>query len=206
MNNIKAVIFDMGGVLLRTEDPSFREQAGKPYHMDALQLANFVFGSEAGLQATMGLLDDAALYQEIGKQLNLSGDGLQDFITLFWKGDKLDDDLVNFLRSLRPQFKTGLLSNAWPGARKALTELYPCIDAFDVAVISAEVGLMKPFEEIYRLILQKMDIKPQEAIFVDDMPVNVEAANKIGIHGIQFTDPQATIDTVTKLLNGGTLK
>jgi HAD superfamily hydrolase (TIGR01509 family) len=108
---------------------------------------------------------------------------------------------VNFLRSLKPQVKTGLLSNAWPGARKALTELYPCIDAFDVAVISAEVGLMKPFEEIYRLILHKLEITPQEAVFVDDMPVNVEAANTIGIHGIQFTNSQDTIDAVKKVLD-----
>jgi len=201
--NTKAVIFDMGGVLLRTEDPAPRTEAGKPYNMDARQLAEFVFGSEAGLKATLGQINDEDLYLDVGKQLKLSGNELERFVTLFWQGDRLDEELANFVRSLRPEYKTGLLSNAWSGARKALTDLYPCIDAFDVSIISAEVGLMKPFPEIYQLTLQKLDVKPDEAIFVDDMPVNVEAARELGIHGIQFTTTREVIEQIEEMLQIG---
>jgi epoxide hydrolase-like predicted phosphatase len=197
---IKAVIFDMGGVLLRTEDPAPRTEAGRPFNMDAMQLATFVFASEAGLKATMGQITEEQLYLDIGRQLNLSGEALKQFFTLFWQGDRLDEQLIAFLRGLRPNVKTGLLSNAWSGARQALTTLYPCIDVFDVAIISAEVGMMKPFPEIYQLILKELGVGPQEAIYVDDMAVNVDAARELGIHAIQFTNAAEIIQSITAML------
>jgi putative hydrolase of the HAD superfamily len=132
--------------------------------------------------------------------LNISGDKLHDFRERFWHGDRLDCELVNFIRRLQSFCTTALLSNAWTGARKVLTKSKPCIDAFHISVFSCEIGLMKPDPEIYRRILKLCEVKPEEAIFVDDALENIEAANKLGIHAIQFKNAAQAIQDVTALL------
>jgi hypothetical protein len=52
--------------------------------------------------------------------------------------------LIDFIRSLRNDYRIGLLSNAWTGTREALTNRFSFLDAFDVTIFSAEVGLKKP--------------------------------------------------------------
>ena len=80
-----------------------------------------------------------------------------------------------------------LLSNAsyrqhdyWP--------LIPCSKFFDGTLISADVKLVKPQPEIYRLLFKKFSLKPEECFFVDDSPANVEGAHYCGMTGAVFND------------------
>ena len=98
----------------------------------------------------------------------------------------MDVSLVDSIRSLRNHYRTGLLSNAWSDARHLAGEFFHFLDAFDVCIFSAEVGVSKPAPEIYRLALKQLDVLAQEAIFIDDMPDNVKGAKEVGIQAIQF--------------------
>jgi putative hydrolase of the HAD superfamily len=122
------------------------------------------------------------------------------FREAFFAGDGIDYELVDFIRSLRPGYKTGILSNAWSGVRQWLTEKWRIMDAFDEAVISAEVGLVKPDPRIYELVLQALDVQPAEAVFVDDFLENVEAARRGGLHAIQFLNPSQAVAEINQIL------
>jgi epoxide hydrolase-like predicted phosphatase len=93
-----------------------------------------------------------------------------------------------------------LLSNAWSEARKETEERFHLLDVFDVQVYSAEVHLAKPDPRIYKLALERLGVQPQEAIFVDDSPENIEAAKALGIHGVRFEDSQQAHQDVIKIL------
>ena len=67
-------------------------------------------------------------------------------------------------------------------------------------VISAEVGIMKPDPRIFQYALEQLDVAPAEAVFVDDVIENVEAARAFGMHAIHFTTPRQAISELKQLL------
>ena len=73
-------------------------------------------------------------------------------------------------------------------------------DAFDTIVISSEVGVMKPDLKIYRLALGQLKVEPAEAVFVDDMPPNVEAARLLGMQAIRFQSPEQILAELAEVL------
>jgi glucose-1-phosphatase len=198
---ILAVIWDMGGVLLRSEDKEPRQRLAEKYKISLDQLYDLVFNSESAKLAGVGKITEDGHWNAVAKSLGLNSSELDSFKAQFWEGDRLDDKLVGFIHSLMPTYRTALLSNAWSGARNVLTHTRPCMDSFHQSIFSYEVGLAKPDPEIYNLILQRLDVKPMQAIFVDDMVENIQAANQIGIHGVQFLNTQQAINAVKKLLD-----
>lgn len=190
---MKAVIFDMGGVLLRTEDRASREQLAARFGMTYEQMDALVFGGESAARATVGEIDEPAHWDALMQYFHLTPADMPGFKAAFWGGDRHDEQLVDYIRSLRPRCRTGLLSNAWTGIRGVLDRKYHLLDAFDEVVISAEVKLAKPDARIYHLMLDRLGVQPQDAAFVDDFPVNVEAANALGIHGIRFYNREQTL-------------
>ena len=72
-------------------------------------------------------------------------------------------------------------------------------DIFDAIFASNKIGLSKPHPDFYRYILKKEGIKPEEAIFVDDLAENVSAAKKLGIRSILFTDSQSLRQQIKRL-------
>ncbi|MBA4386040.1 MAG: hypothetical protein C0410_14980 [Anaerolinea sp.] len=202
-NKIKTVIWDMGGVILRSEDWTPRRELAVQYGMTLEEMHDFVFNSISGKMATLGKIEEEAHWSDIGGRLRISSETLNVFRDKFWQGDRLDFELADFIRKLKPTYTTALLSNAWTNARNVLTKSKPCIDAFHVAVFSCEVGLAKPDPAIYNYILRLCSTYPDEAIFVDDFVENIEAANQLGIHGVLFKSASQAIEEVTTLLNNG---
>jgi len=203
-NKIKTVIWDMGGVILRSEDWTPRRDLASHYGMTLDQIHNLVFESDSGRLATLGKIAEESHWKTIGDQLHLAPETLKEFQKQFWGGDRLDVELADFIRKLKTNYTSALLSNAWTNARHVLTHSKPCIDAFHVAVFSCEVGLAKPDPNIYNLILRMCSTQPEEAIFVDDFVENIEAANQLGIHGILFKNArQAITDVMDMIDNNG---
>lgn len=200
-NKIKTVIWDMGGVILRSEDWAPRRDLAMQYGMTLDQIHNLVFESDSGRSATLGKIAEESHWKTIGDQLHLAPETLKEFQKQFWAGDRLDVELADFIRNLKSRYTTALLSNAWTNARHVLTTSKPCIDAFHVAVFSCEVGLAKPDPDIYYLILRLCSTQPDEAIFVDDFVENIEAANRLGIHGILFKNAKQAMAEVTAVLD-----
>ena len=198
---LQAVIWDLGGVILRTEDRSARSAWETQLGLAEYELDRIVFGGEMGQKASLGEANAHAVWESVGQQLQLDDASLRQLRRAFWQGDRLDRELLEFIRDLRPERRTGLLSNAWPELRRDLEGRWNMADAFDEIVISAEVGLAKPDPRIYALILERLDIQPANAVFVDDFEENVTAATAMGMQTVHFKDPQQVMEHLRSLLS-----
>jgi HAD superfamily hydrolase (TIGR01509 family) len=197
---IRAVYFDLGGVIVRTGDREPRTKLAERLGMTYEELAKAVFENESSLRASLGAVSPHEHWADVIQHLGLPPSEADSVQREFFAGDSLDLDLINFIRSLRPKYRTGLLSNAWSDMREYLVG-QKIDDAFDQLIISAEVGIMKPDARIYQLALQKLGVTPAEAVFVDDFTVNVEGARAVGMHAIQFTRLEQTLEELKQLLN-----
>ena len=93
--------------------------------------------------------------------------------------------------------RTGLLSNSW-GLDDYPRELFPGL--FDVVVISAEVGMRKPEERIFRHTAGLLGLTPQECVCIDDLEVNVAAAEAVGMTAVLHDDPVGTVTRLGEIL------
>jgi epoxide hydrolase-like predicted phosphatase len=184
---LKAVIFDFGGVLVRTENGAGRRRWEERLGLEPRALEALVFDSEPAVRATRGELPESEVWAHVAHTLGLEADQLQQLQHDFWGGDRLDADLVALIRSLRSRYKTGILSNAWSGARAAFTERFRLDQVVDDILISAEAGLAKPDARIYQLAARRLGVQPEEAVFVDDFAQNVEGAAAAGMRAIHYT-------------------
>lgn len=197
---IRAVIFDVGGVLLRTMDKAPRTALAEKYGLTYEEMDEAVFGSESAKQAGVGAISEEEHWQSVARRFRLTSEEMPAFRANFWGGDRLDRVLLDFIRSLRPGVKTAVLSNAWSNAREVVIGQYEMTDAFDVIIFSAEARLAKPDPEIFRLVLKELGSRPEEAVFVDDVPENVAAARALGMHGIVFKNPEQVMREIRGLI------
>lgn len=183
---IKAVIFDVGGVLVRTENQQKRREWEARLGLAPGESEAIVFDGEMGTKAQSGAVSDEAHWAWIGQRLGLDETALKAFRRDFWAGDVLDTELVDYIRRLRPRYQTAIISNATEGLRAALTHRFQIADAFDLIVGSAEEKVMKPDPEIYRRTLNRLGRQPEEAVFIDDFAHNITAAEALGMKVIHF--------------------
>jgi putative hydrolase of the HAD superfamily len=196
---IRAVFFDLGGVIVRTEYQAPREQLAERLGMEYDDLDRIVFNSETGQQASTGAITSDQHWEAIMKRLKRPLDEMPSIRQEFFAGDIIDRDILNFLRSLRITHKTGLISNAWSDLRDYMMR-EKMIDAFDHIVISAEVGVAKPEPGIFQIALKQAGVSPDEAVFVDDFYVNIEGCEKVGIKGIHFKDAESALQQLKQIL------
>jgi epoxide hydrolase-like predicted phosphatase len=199
--SIRAVIFDLGGVLVRTEDRTPRTQLADRLGLTYNELSALIFDSPSAHQAMKGEITAAEHWEAAQEALGIPQDEIEKMKLDFWGGDTLDENLVNYLRDLRPQYKTALLSNAWDDLRQMIEEEWKIDDAFDEIIISAEVGLVKPDASIYQRMIADLDIVPAEAVFVDDFPENVAGARSQGLHAVQFNDSDQALRDLSQFLD-----
>lgn len=199
-NNIKAIIWDMGGVILRTEDITPRENLAEKLGTTRPRLEWDVFASPAADKATRGEIPSKEHFDEIAKKYHLDKKGMDEFVDLFWSGDCVDQELLAEISKLQAGYKTAMLSNAWDTTREFLTTVFPCLDPFDEVIFSAEVKMAKPQPEIYYLMLSRLGVKPDESVFIDDFSENIVAANTLGIHGIQFKNRDQALFELSGIL------
>ena len=196
---IRAVFFDFGGVIMRTEYQAPRQKLAERFNMDYDEMDRAVFGSDSARRASVGEITEEAHWASVLKRFKQPASEMQAFRDHFFGGDVVDRKLVEYIRSLRGEFHTGLISNAWSGLREFITK-EKLIDLFDTVIISAEIGATKPSAKIYEVALDQAKVRAGDAVFVDDMPINIEACEKVGMKGILFNDPEKSLSRLDQLL------
>ncbi len=202
--SIRAVIFDIGGVLLNLPDPSIRYakweqllglQPGKLVHI----LRHSGFNAEADI----GKYSQQDMVPRLSSLLRLNDQQARDFLDEHTTNYELNCDITEFLKRLRPRYQTAILSNAWPDVPKKMQEHYHFDELVDIIIYSCQVGLAKPDPAIYHLACQRLGVQPEEVLFIDDTLHNVEAARAIGILAVLFqhnaqaiSDMQAYLDAL----------
>jgi epoxide hydrolase-like predicted phosphatase len=169
---IKAVIWDIGGVIVRTEDLKPRDQLAADLGITRADINKLFFSGSEATRAQKGEITVEELIDSVRKKLKLTPLEHPDLLSRFFAGDRVDDKLVDFIRSLKPGYKTGIISNAWSGLAEMLND-WGIQDAFDVVIGSGDVGIMKPDPKIYQLALDRLGVAADEAVFVDDFIDNL---------------------------------
>ncbi len=188
---IRAVIFDLGGVLLRTEDPEPRTALADRLGISRAELERIVFENPVSQLAERGQATPAEAWAAIAQALNLPVEGMPAFLKQFFGGDRVDFSMIEMIQKLRPAFTTALLSNTWNvDLPTYLREELQIPDAFDVMISSAHQQIAKPDPAIFRLALRLVNARPEQAVFVDDFRQNIAAAAALGIHTIHFRNAE----------------
>jgi epoxide hydrolase-like predicted phosphatase len=196
---ISAVIFDVGGVLVRTEDHSRRRMIEQRLGLQSGDAEELVFNEEMGVSAQLGQITTEQLWAWLKKHLQLDDAGLTEFRREFFGGDRLDTGLVDYVRSLRSRYQTAIISNASDDLLDTLTTTYPIADAFDLIVGSAYEGVMKPDAVIFERTLKRLGRQPGETVFIDDFSHNVEGARAVGMHALHYKSGTDLVMALAKL-------
>jgi epoxide hydrolase-like predicted phosphatase len=196
----QAVFFDLGGVIVRTEYQAPRQHLAERLGLDYDDLVQAVFESETARRASLGEISEEEHWESLARRFRCKPSEIESLRGEFFGGDIVDHELIEFIRSLRPRFKTGVISNAWSGLRQYMID-HKFDDAFDSLTISAEVGAVKPEAKIYQIALQATKVPAEAAIFVDDFAQNVEGAKTVGMAGVHFRDPAKAVAELEALLH-----
>jgi epoxide hydrolase-like predicted phosphatase len=194
----RAALFDFGGVLTTSVWDSFADFCRKEGLDPGAVKALFRTDPEALRelrQLETGEITEEEFEQAFGRRL-----GLKDpdhLIDSMFSGMQPDEPMVNAVRELRAAgLLTGLITNSWSTAhydREMITEL------FDTSVISAEVHMHKPQPEIYLLAAERLEVRPEECIFVDDLRENCDGAEAVGMTAVRHRSAGETIARLTEL-------
>ena len=191
-----AVIFDWGGVLMRTSSQIRRHTWDARLGLPTGSVERVVHGCEAWSRLQRGEIIENAYWQAVADELGLDAESLARLRVDFYADDHLDEGMIALIKDLRAEgVKIGLLSNNSAALADELTALGVSA-LFDARVISGVVRVMKPEPKAYYAVLNALDISPGRALFVDDSPVNVEGARVVGMATVLFRpdmDLRATV-------------
>ncbi len=184
---IRAVIFDFGGVLVRTADPVGRREWEDRLALERGELEQIVHGSDDWIKTQRGLISHDAYWQRIGQQLGLSE---AETITLqgdYFRNDYLDPSLIELIDEVRwAGIKVGLLSNDLAALADKLRDKLGIFGLFHAVIISANIGVIKPDAGAYAAICEALNVSPAECVFIDDMQANIDGAEAFGMQAIRY--------------------
>lgn len=204
---IRAVIVDFGGVLYIPPDLRIirRWQRVMGLKNDELvrEMSNSVdHKSDLMRKVFTGEISEAEVWKQVGQRWHLPAGVVRWVQKRGFTKRQFNQSMADFIQSLRPEYRTAILSNAGDQGRLMFSEAYHIDRLVDLLVISAEEGLAKPDERIYTLTLERLGVPAQEAVFVDDLVENVETARKIGMKAVQFITTRQVVQEVKAYLAG----
>jgi epoxide hydrolase-like predicted phosphatase len=202
---IRAVVFDIGGVLEITPDLGVTRQWETRLGLSAGELDERMHDAWRGGSIGTITLDD--VHQALRHRLGLDERQLAAFMADLWREylGTPNTELIDYAARLRPRYRTGIVSNSFVGARQREQQAYGFEDLVDEIVYSHEAGMSKPDPRIYALACARLDVRPQETVFLDDSDVCVAGARKAGMHAIRYQDNAQAIAEIEGLLSSGML-
>ena len=197
---IRAVVFDIGGVLEITPDLGvdrlWETRLGLPAGEILVRMRDIWRGGSIGTIT----LDDA--HEALKDRLGLDDQKVAQYLADLWREylGTANTELIEYARELRPRYRTGIVSNSFVGAREREQAAYGFEDLVEEIVYSHEVGFSKPDPRIYALIGTRLNVSPEEMVFLDDSDVCVAGARDVGIHAVRYQSNAQAIAEIEKLL------
>jgi putative hydrolase of the HAD superfamily len=190
----KAILIDLGGVLVPGYLPAAAAEWGTRLGISPQAFLTALFGGSDD-QVLTGRVSEPDWWAIAAARLRAGPDLLAEIQQDLAARETWDPALAALLRRLRGQASTAIVSNAWPGTRTRITQA-GMLGITDEIVLSCEVGHAKPHPRIYQAALQLLAASPRDALFIDDTPGHVTAAQSLGITGHVHT---STADTITRI-------
>lgn len=188
---VRAIIFDCFGVIVgQGFEYTYRMAGGDPKHDRA-------FIEDMLGQANFGLISDDDFRSGMAEKLGVSVDEWRQAVRT---AERADAGLLTYVKQLRANYKTAVLSNANKGVLERKIGRERLYDCFDVVVASAEVGMVKPDPRIYRHAAEQLDVEPAECVFIDDSQLFVDQARELGMQAILYQNFAQLRADLTKIL------
>lgn len=195
---LKAVIFDLGGVVF--EDGTKKlvsklaQKTGKP-----TRFFEEIFLGPKSYEYRANKISGNEYFEWVAEKI---GNGFSpDEINLMWVSEYVEipgmRDLIKDLK--KKGLKVSVLSDNVPERINYLEDKYGFKGLFDDMVLSFEVNMTKPSDEIFRLAIKRLDVLASESIFVDDKVDNVNAAIGLGLKGILFQNAEQLRNDLLKI-------
>ncbi|HMI93437.1 MAG TPA: HAD family phosphatase [Polyangiales bacterium] len=200
----RAVIFDLGGVVLGSPLHAFRDYESE-LGLPAGSLGRAV--NAAGAEGAWSRLERGELAMDqfftafdaemAAAGAQISAVALMERIAL---ASGVRPQMVAAIRRLRARgLRTAALTNNWVNADQTL-KMDTLRDEFDVFVESAREGMRKPDPRIYQLVCDRLGVAPAEAVFLDDIGENLKAARALGMATIKVDDPDQALAELERTL------
>ena len=188
MYNINTIIFDLGAVLIDWnpeyvfDENYFESPERRDYFFNSVCTPGWNENQDAGYPIAKATEERIALFPEWEKEI-------RDYYgrwTEMLRGPI--DETVDIFRKLKqnPGLKIYALTNWSAETFPVALERFDFLQWFDGRVVSGEEKMRKPFPEFYRLLLDRFNVKPEEALLIDDNWRNVKAGELLGIQGIHY--------------------
>jgi len=184
---IKAVIFDWGGVLIDLPTNGILSYCSNELKVRKKDLNDSLSNHLDDFQK--GKIKEKTLWDKVCKELNVQKPKNRSlWYEAFESAYSPKKDMFLLTSKLKDNYyKTCLLSNTeMPALDYFKKQNY---DMFDVEVFSCEEGIAKPERRIYEITLSRLYVSPQEAVFIDDRPLFIDGARKLGMNTILFSSP-----------------
>jgi len=197
---IRAVVFDIGGVLEITPDTGWGERWEARLHLKPGELNERLM--DVWKDGSSGKISEVEVEQRIGEIMGMDQEQVEAFMADLWEEylGELNIELATYFASLRPRYQTAILSNSFAGARGKEQERYQFAEMCDLIIYSHEEGIAKPDRRIYELTCERLGVQPAEMIFLDDVERCVAAARESGIHAILFQNTAQAIADIQACL------
>ena len=211
--NIKAVLWDFGGVLTTSPFEAFaayeRDHGLPAGFIRTLNATNPDTNAWAGLER--GHLDMTAFATAFEAEARAAGAELDARAVMSLLGGQLRPAMIEAVRRCHEHLKTGLLTNNFTrsgdlGDAGDLGRSWESIghqavlEYFDVVVESSQAGHRKPDPEFYRIACDLLDIEPSEAVFLDDLGINLKPARAMGMQTVKVADPDEALEELEAIV------
>jgi len=180
---IKLIIFDLSGVVANAEEPIYLEQFAKKHNIPLEKLEEVYFSYLKPSERNEIPL--SKVWENTLKAFNIKGN-YKVFIKEMMALKKFNQEVLDFIRELKKNFKTAYFTNYAEEYWKMHEQMVDLGPYFDYGVVSYRIGSRKPERKGFEAILNHFGLKPEEAFFTDDSEKNVQAAQEMGIHAFQF--------------------
>jgi putative hydrolase of the HAD superfamily len=184
---IKAIIFDFGRVITAQKPRSLFRSYEMELGLDPDTINPIMFESQAWQDTLLGRKTADEFWHLIGPKLGLNTvDEVTHFRLRYHADEAINEAVLDLIRKLHGRYRLAILSNSPPGLNQWLAD-WNIRDLFKVVFCSGDEGIIKPDPSAFNLTLEQLGTESAEAVFIDDTREHVEAARKLGIHGIVFT-------------------
>lgn len=207
--NVKAVIFDLGGVVF--DSPlsfirAYEERHGLPENLIARVVGGYGGDDGAWQRLERGEMMLAEFCSRFDDDIRAFGVSVRtaDLMQGMSEQSRARPVMLAAIRKLRGLgFKVGALTNNWVTHDGYDAMMQPLRDEFHAFVESCKVGMRKPDPRIYQLACERIGTAPEAAVFLDDIGGNLKAAKALGMKTIKVSDPEAAIRELEGVLGVG---
>ena len=201
MQNIRNIIFDLGGVILDIDFSKTQQAFIDLGITNFAEMYGFTHVDSFFRQHEAGKITDEEFIASLQKMAGISLG--TDVIQRAWNAllIRFPAERIELLKKLRQKYRLFLLSNTNAIHVVEFQKIYSntfqngsLVDLFDKVYYSNEIGMRKPNAEIYEFVLKDSQLLPEETLFIDDSLPNVEGAKQVGIQAIHLKPGQTMLD------------